>query len=104
MRQKRRCKSNELIFAKATSNSGGHSKTRVTGRTAAVLSWHYSSVQLKTLTGQNQGGRGEKMCVCVDREVEDSKTGRRCDFCVNARLVGVYLSSDARAVRDSELS
>ena len=33
------CKSNELIFTKATNNSGGHSKTTVTCWFEAVLSW-----------------------------------------------------------------
>lgn len=77
------CKSNELIFTKATSNSGGHRKATETGGIDAVLSWIlficsvgavFSSDKLVRERGR---GGGKKMYKSAYRNV---KRERMCAF------------------------
>lgn len=73
------CKSNELIFTKATNNSGGHTKTTVTCWIEAVLSWilFICSVGIAFSTGRHARKKTQRgrvcVCMCVNGGVKDWK-------------------------------
>lgn len=88
------CKSWELIFTKATNNSGGHSKTTVTRWIEAVLSWilFICSVGIVFSTG-----RRARENLCGNSRV---KTESRATFTINI-VVSVAACSGGWGVNGS---